>query len=42
MTPENSRKATGRLSNIELLRILAMMAVIVVHLDGASLGLPTP
>ncbi len=31
-----------RQSNIELLRILSMMAVILVHLDGASVGLPTP
>ena len=31
-----------RQSNIEFLRILSMMAVITVHLDGASLGLPTP
>lgn len=31
-----------RQSNIELLRIISMMAVILVHLDGASLGLPTP
>ncbi len=31
-----------RQSNIELLRILSMMAVIMVHLDGASVGLPTP
>lgn len=34
--------AAERQSNIELLRILSMMAVITVHLDGASLGLPTP
>lgn len=31
-----------RQSNIELLRILSMAAVIIVHLDGASVGLPTP
>lgn len=31
-----------RQSNLELLRILSMMAVIMVHLDGASVGLPTP
>lgn len=34
--------ATSRQSNIELLRILSMAAVIIVHLDGASIGLPTP
>lgn len=34
--------AESRQSNIELLRILSMAAVIIVHLDGASLGLPTP
>lgn len=34
--------AAPRLANIELLRIIAMMAVIIVHLDGAALGLPTP
>lgn len=34
--------ATSRQSNIELLRILSMAAVIMVHLDGASVGLPTP
>lgn len=33
---------TARQSNMELLRILSMAAVIIVHLDGASLGLPTP
>lgn len=31
-----------RQSNMELLRILSMAAVIIVHLDGASVGLPTP
>lgn len=31
-----------RQSNMELLRIVAMLAVIAVHLDGASLGLPHP
>ncbi|MDE6100907.1 MAG: acyltransferase [Paramuribaculum sp.] len=31
-----------RLSNIELLRIVSMSAVILVHLDGAALGLPSP
>ena len=31
-----------RQSNMELLRIVAMLAVIAVHLDGASLGLPSP
>lgn len=31
-----------RQSNMELLRMLSMMAVIMVHLDGAALGLPTP
>lgn len=31
-----------RKSNIELLRIVSMLAVIMVHLDGASVGLPTP
>lgn len=34
--------ARQRQSNIELLRILAMASVIMVHLDGASLGLPAP
>lgn len=34
--------AASRQSNIELLRILSMAAVIMVHLDGASVGLPTP
>lgn len=31
-----------RLSNIELLRILAMLFIVIVHLDGAALGLPRP
>lgn len=31
---------TQRLSNIELLRIVSMMMVVMVHIDGASLGLP--
>ncbi|MCM1348363.1 MAG: acyltransferase [Firmicutes bacterium] len=34
--------AAVRQSNIELLRIASMAAVIMVHLDGASVGLPTP
>lgn len=33
---------TERLSNMELQRIVAMMSVVLVHLDGAVLGLPTP
>lgn len=33
---------TNRLSNMELLRIVSMMMVLMVHLDGASLGLPAP
>lgn len=33
---------TVRQSNIELLRIVSMMTVILVHLDGATLGLPLP
>lgn len=33
---------TVRQSNIELLRIVSMLAVILVHLDGAALGLPLP
>lgn len=31
-----------RLSNIELLRILSMVMILVVHIDGASLGQPAP
>ena len=31
-----------RQSNIELLRVVAMLAVVMVHLDGASLTLPKP
>lgn len=31
-----------RQSNIELLRIISIVMVVVVHLDGASLGLPIP
>lgn len=31
-----------RQSSIELLRIIAMMMVLIVHADGASLGLPSP
>ncbi|MDO4319001.1 MAG: acyltransferase [Bacteroidales bacterium] len=31
-----------RQSNLELLRIVSMMMVLVVHADGASLGLPEP
>ena len=31
-----------RQSNIELLRIVSMLLILVVHIDGASLGLPTP
>lgn len=33
-------KSKERLSNIELLRIVSMLMVVCVHLDGASLGLP--
>lgn len=35
-------KATPRQSSFELLRIVSMAMVLVVHLDGASLGLPEP
>lgn len=35
-------KAAQRQSSFELLRILSMAMVLVVHLDGASLGLPEP
>ena len=31
-----------RQSNIELLRIVSMLMVLAVHVDGASLGLPEP
>lgn len=31
-----------RQSNIELLRIISMLMVLTVHVDGASLGLPAP
>lgn len=31
-----------RLGNIELLRIVSMLMVLLVHVDGASLGLPKP
>lgn len=31
-----------RQSNIELFRIISMLLILVVHLDGASLGLPAP
>lgn len=34
--------ATLRKSNIELLRIVSIVMVLIVHLDGASLGLPEP
>ncbi|MBR5899748.1 MAG: hypothetical protein IKZ14_09830, partial [Muribaculaceae bacterium] len=34
--------ATARKSNIELLRIVSIVMVLIVHLDGASLGLPEP
>ncbi len=33
---------TERLSNIELLRIISMLMILLVHADGASLGLPEP
>lgn len=33
---------SNRLSNMELLRIVSMMMVLMVHIDGASLGLPAP
>ena len=39
---ETKNVKNQRQSNIELLRIVAMLAVIAVHLDGASLGLPHP
>ena len=32
--------AAERESNIELLRIVSMLMVVLVHIDGASLGLP--
>ena len=31
-----------RQSNIELLRIVSMLLILIVHIDGASLGLPQP
>lgn len=31
-----------RQSNFELLRIVSMLMVLAVHIDGASLGLPEP
>ena len=31
-----------RQSNIELLRLISMLLILVVHIDGASLGLPQP
>ncbi len=33
---------TPRQSNLELLRIISMLMVVIVHLDGAVLGLPEP
>lgn len=33
---------SARQSNIELLRIIAMLMILVVHFDGACLGLPSP
>lgn len=30
----------GRESNLEALRIVSMLMVVLVHIDGASLGLP--
>ena len=32
----------SRRSNMELLRIIAMMLVVIVHMCGAALGLPAP
>lgn len=32
----------SRQSNIELLRIIAMLFIVIVHCDGAALGLPNP
>lgn len=40
MQPANH--ASQRLSNMELLRIISMLMVLAVHIDGASLGLPAP
>jgi len=34
------KTSSRRLSNIELLRIVSMLMVLAVHIDGASLGLP--
>lgn len=39
-TPISSDAKKTRLSNMELLRIISMIMVLIVHLDGASLGLP--
>jgi len=35
-------KRAERQSNLELLRILAALMILIVHMDGASLGLPNP
>lgn len=35
-------KSIQRQSSFELLRILSMLMVLIVHIDGASLGLPSP
>lgn len=40
MKSATTRPDIGRQSNIELLRIVSMMMVLAVHIDGASLGLP--
>lgn len=41
LSEKNDIKRSGRQSNIELLRIVSMMMVVAVHIDGASLGLPS-
>lgn len=38
----NIRTTRERFSNIELLRVVSMFLVLAVHIDGASLGLPSP
>ncbi len=45
MKTEEEKVATkqhSRQSNMELLRVIAMLAVVMVHLDGAALSLPKP
>ena len=44
MKTEEEKVVTKRVrqSNMELLRVISMLAVVMVHLDGASLSLPKP